>query len=216
MDAPWRQACAIIEIDSLGVFLQSEGPRTLVAMCPQRESSGRVRRMQSYPVDIEPNQVVQWIMAERRAAPSKFRIIARRALETRELPERKELRLGDEERENLSETATVATLQIAPAHPSDGWLLTDVVEDEIGPSASEEAEMTEEEQEIDVDVFYNEFIHPGRGNVSVFAEVAEPAGKARLARLINSIEKDRHASDRRGGSPRSMSASETTSDGCPR
>ena len=75
--------------------------------------------------------------------------------------------------------------------------------------------MTEEEQEIDVDVFYNEFIHPGRGNVSVFAEVAEPASKARLARLINSIEKDRHASDRRG-SPRSMSASETTSDGCPR
>ena len=209
MDAPWRQACAIIEINSLGVFLQSEGPRTLVAMCPQRESSGRVRRMQSYPVDIEPNQVVQWIIAERRATPSKFRIIARRALETRELPERKELRLGDEERENLSDTATVATLQIAPAHPSDGWLLTVVVEDEIGPSASDEAETTEE-QEIDIDVFYSEFIHPGRGNVSVFAEVEEPAGKARLTRLINIIEKDRHASNR-SESPRSMSASETTS-----
>ncbi|RNJ48107.1 hypothetical protein [Methylocystis hirsuta] len=171
--------------------------------------------MQSYPINIEPQQIVQWIMAERRAAPSKFRIIVRRALETRELPERKEVRLGDDERENLSETVTVATRQIAPAHPSDGWLLTVVVEDEIGPSASEEAEMTEEEQEIDVDVFYNEFIHPGRGNASVFAEVAKPAGKARLARLINSIEKDRHASDRRGA-PRSMSASETTSDGCPR
>ena len=54
--------------------------------------------MQSYPINIEAQLVVQWIMAERRAAPSKFRIIVGRALETRELPERKEVRLGDDER----------------------------------------------------------------------------------------------------------------------
>jgi hypothetical protein len=157
--------------------------------------------MQTYPIDIEPGQIVRWIIAERRATPSEFRIVATRALETRELPTRKEFRLGDEERENLSETATVATLQIAPADPSDGWLLTIVIEDEIGPGASGEAGTAEEEQEIGVDVFYDEFIRPGRGNASAFVEVEEPAGKAHLARLINDIEQDRHASDR-SASPR--------------
>jgi len=152
--------------------------------------------MQTYPIDIEPEQIVRWIIAERRAAPSKFRIVARRNLEPRELPAGKELRLGEEERADLSETATVATLQIAPDHPSDGWLLTVVVENEIGSPASDEGETTEEEQDIDVDVFYEEFIRPGRGNANVFAEAEGPAGKARLSRLINNIERDRHASDR--------------------
>jgi hypothetical protein len=151
--------------------------------------------MQDYPIDIEPEQVVRWIIAEHQVAPSKFKVVARRHLETRELPARKELRLGDEERADVSETATVVTLQIAPAHPNDGWLLTVVVEDEIGSPGSDEDETTEEEQDVDVDAFYEEFMLPGRGNANVFAEAEGPAGKARLTRLINDIERDRHGSD---------------------
>jgi hypothetical protein len=154
--------------------------------------------MQSYPIDIDAQQVVRWIMAERRAAPSKYRINVSRAFDTGKLPERKELRLGDEERENLSETAIVATLEITAAHPSDGWLLTVVVEDEIGPTVPDESERVEDEQEIGIDVFNEEFIRPGRGNVSVFAEVEGPTSKARLTRIINNIEKDQHASGRGG------------------
>jgi hypothetical protein len=156
-----------------------------------------MRRMESYSLDIEPRQIVRWIMAERRAAPSKYRITVSRAVETEALPERKELRLGDEERETLTETATVATLQIAPAHRSDGWLLTVVVEDEVGPSAFEESERIEDEQEIDLDVFNEEFIRPGRGSASVYAQAEGPAGKARITRLIDNIERDHHASARK-------------------
>jgi len=46
--------------------------------------------------------------------------------------------------------ATIATLEIAPAHTSDGWLLTVTVEDEIGPRASGEGTTTEAEQQIDL------------------------------------------------------------------
>lgn len=37
--------------------------------------------MEPYPVDIDAGQVVRWIMAEHRAAPSTFRILARRITE---------------------------------------------------------------------------------------------------------------------------------------
>lgn len=55
--------------------------------------------MRSYPADIDPVQLVRWIMAEQQAAPSRFRILARRASEQRVISARGELQLGDEERE---------------------------------------------------------------------------------------------------------------------
>ena len=72
--------------------------------------------MQTYPLDIDAVQVVRWIMAESEAAPSHFKVLARRAFEVQDLPARRELRLGDEEREDLTEVETVATLEIAPEH----------------------------------------------------------------------------------------------------
>jgi hypothetical protein len=152
--------------------------------------------MQDYPIDIEPAQIVRWIIVERQAAPSKFKIVARRALEARELATKKELRLGDEERDDLSETATMATLQIAPSHPSDGWLLTVTIDDEIGPPMPEGIAMGNEEQEIDVDEFYDEFLRPGRGNANAVAEVMDAAAKARLSRLLEDVETNRHGQDR--------------------
>jgi hypothetical protein len=58
--------------------------------------------MQTYPVDIDPAQVVRWIKAECEASPSAFRIAARRTREVRELPVGRTTHLGDEEREDLS------------------------------------------------------------------------------------------------------------------
>ena len=55
-------------------------------------------------------------MAEQAAAPRALKTSARRVTEVREIAVRSEFRLGDEEREDLSEVATIATLEIA----SDG------------------------------------------------------------------------------------------------
>ena len=84
--------------------------------------------MEPFPVDIDPKQIVRWIIAEHRMTPSSLKIVARRTAEERQIPTRAEFHLGDEEREDLSEIATVATLEIAPAHPSDGWQMTITVE----------------------------------------------------------------------------------------
>ena len=145
--------------------------------------------MPTYPVDTDPEQIVRWLLAEQQARPSILRISARRTAEVREIPERREFHLGDEEREDLSEVATVATLEIAPAHASEGWLLTIVIEDEVGPTAAGEGE-------IDLEKFYREFIRPGRGSATVVAEVQDSAAEARLTGLLNTIEKNRHGPDR--------------------
>jgi len=89
--------------------------------------------MDTYSVDIDSAQIIRWIRAENETSPTTFRIAARRSREIQEIPVRRELHLGDEEREDLSEIETVATLEIAPVHAIDGWLLRIVVEDEIGP-----------------------------------------------------------------------------------
>jgi hypothetical protein len=152
--------------------------------------------MRSYPVDIEPEQVVRWIMAECRAASSPFRAAARRATEVRELPTETRYRLGDEEREDLSEVATLATLEVEPVHAGEGWRLTVVLEDEAGPAVAEDG-VAEDEEDIELSTFYDEYIRSGRGTASVTAEVEDAAAEARLSRLLRQIETDRHAASGR-------------------
>ncbi len=148
--------------------------------------------MRTYPVDIDAAQVVHWIMAEQQATPTRFRILARRASEVRDIPARRELHLGDEEREDLSEVDTIATLEIAPAHAGDGWLLTVEVEDEAGPRLPERRPLVEPEESIDLRRFYEEFIRPGRGIANVVAEVEDDEAEVRLNELVGSIEKNLH------------------------
>lgn len=148
--------------------------------------------MQSYPVEIDPDQVVRWILAEHEAAPATFRITGRRKSEAREIPVRKEDHLGDEEREDIREIATIATLEIAPAHANDGWLLTVVVEDELGPRMPEKALTEGDEQGIDMSTFYREFIRSGRGTASIIAEVEDSAAEARMADLLDAIGRNVH------------------------
>jgi hypothetical protein len=154
--------------------------------------------MPKYPLDIDPGQVVRWIMAEHQATPSRFTITARRAAEVREIPIRRELHLGDEERGDLTEVDTIATLEIAPAHASEGWRLIVEVEDEAGPRLPEKSELVETEEQIDLRTFYDEFIRPERGVANVFAEVEDDAAEARLTQLLAGIERNQHGPEKAG------------------
>lgn len=154
--------------------------------------------MQSYAIDVEPEQLVRWILAEGEAATARFEAVASCIKETRDLPLRKEFRIGDEAREEVSEIVTVATLKITPLQPNDGWSLSIVIEDDLGPPISEEDNEAEEgEEEIDIDTFYNEFIISERGSANVVAEVENAGAKQRLSRVLADIVRDRHGKDRR-------------------
>lgn len=148
--------------------------------------------METYPVDIDPGQVVRWVKAECEAAPQSLRVTAMRSQETREIPLRREAHLGDEERQDLTEVDTVATLEISPLHASEGWLLSVVVEDEAGPRISNGGNTGEIEQRIDIGTFQKEFIRPGRGIANVLAEIENDAAREHVNRIINAIETNRH------------------------
>ncbi len=149
--------------------------------------------METYPVDIDAAQVVRWLKAETDIAPAELRISVKRSAVVQDIPLRSESHLGDTEREDLSEVETIATLEIAPTHANEGWLLSVVVDDELGPRLSNGAANAETEQTIDLGTFAKEFIRSGRGIASVTAEVQDTAAKARLDELLSAIETNRHA-----------------------
>lgn len=153
--------------------------------------------MESLEVDVDPEQIVRWVMAERKSAPRSLKTSARRVTEVREIPARRDFHLGDEECEDLSEVATIATLEISPAHEPGGWLLTVTVEDELGPRGSGDGAELGVERQIDLGTFYNEFIRPGRGIANVVAEADTPSARLHLARLLETIERNQHAVERR-------------------
>lgn len=150
--------------------------------------------MESYPVDLDPAQIVRWLLAEQTAGSLRLQLNARRSTEVREILEQQELHLGDEERDDLSEIATIGTLEITPQHRSEGWRLTIVVEDEAGPRLVEPGPAGE--QSIDLSMFYHDFLRPGRGTASIMAEVESPDGETHLMRLLTSIETDSHPDHR--------------------
>jgi prophage tail gpP-like protein len=151
--------------------------------------------MYTYPVDLEPEQIVRWVMAEREAAPNTFRIAVRQTVETREIPIRREIHLGDEDFEDLSEVAVDVTLEITSARGDDGWLLRIVVEDEAGPRLGYRESALPNDQEIDVRSFYRQFIQRGRGTATVVAEIDDTAAERRFRRLLDDITVNRHAGD---------------------
>ncbi|MGO9132718.1 MAG: hypothetical protein ACLP8A_01545 [Methylovirgula sp.] len=152
--------------------------------------------METYSVDIDAGQVVRWLKAEQETGASPFRITARRDREVEELPIQDELKLGDVEREDLSEVTTMATLDVEPFHANEGWRLSIVIEDDIGPRISDQRGVERNEQQIDIGTFYEEFIRPGRGNANVIVEVENSAAEERLRPLLDDIEKNHHGADR--------------------
>ena len=152
--------------------------------------------METYPVDVDAAQVARWVKDELEVAPSTLRISARRSREVRDIPLRQEFHLGDEEREDLTEVETIATLEIAPLHTSEGWLISVVVEDEVGPRVSLGDESAAAEQRIDPGTFYHDFIRPGRGIANVFVAVENATAKDHVNRLISAIETNRHGEAR--------------------
>ena len=148
--------------------------------------------MATYPIDIEPEQIVRWLVAEQKATPSLFRFDARRSVELRDIPPRLEYHLGDEEREDLSEVETIATLEVSPAHASDGWSLKVTVEDEAGPRVAAGDASTAAEQQIDLGTFYHQFIRSSRGIATATAEVQDAAAERHLNQLLDAILVNRH------------------------
>lgn len=148
--------------------------------------------MSSYPVDIDPEQVVRWLIVERQRGTSDLEITVRRSNETQPIQPRAKDRLGDAEREDLHDEATVARLEVSPVHASKGWRL--VIEVEGEPQSLEPEEEFEEdgEEPIDLDTFYLQYMRSGHGTARISAETEGPAAEVQLSELLQAIGTDAH------------------------
>jgi hypothetical protein len=148
--------------------------------------------VETYPVDIAPEQVVRWLMVEGRLHAFDLLVSATRSFEPGELTGGASRRLGDEEREEVSEISEVGLLEVMPRQKPHIWTLRVRVEDDIGPRLPEDESVPETEEELDLPTFYEEFIKADRGIAEVSVEVDSPAAKASFNRVLEAMTTDRH------------------------
>lgn len=149
--------------------------------------------MANYPVevDVDPEQVVRWLLVERQKGGTSLETRAWRVNENHPIARPLEQRLGDEDLEDISDEATVARLEISPAH-AEGWRIVISAEAEIQPIAPEEDSAEDEEEPIDLDAFYTDFVRSPRTTTTISAEAESPEAQAHLERFIHGIETDAH------------------------
>jgi len=70
--------------------------------------------VETYPIDIAPDQIVRWLMVEGRLHAFDLLVSATRSFEPGELTGGASRRLGEEEREEVSEISEVGLLEVMP------------------------------------------------------------------------------------------------------
>jgi hypothetical protein len=148
--------------------------------------------MESIAIDLAPEQIVRWLLDEDRRDAFDLLVNATRSYQTGELSSEDQGSLDDGEEAGLSETCEVGILEVRPRHEPHRWVLRIRVEDDIGPRVPEDEPVSEEEEEIDLGAFYEEFIKGNRGTAEAIAEVDSAADKASIDRLFGAMIRDIH------------------------
>jgi len=143
-------------------------------------------------VDIEPRQIVRWLLDEERIKAFDLLVTATRSYERAELAPGEERQLGEAEAEELSEINEVGLLEVMPRKEPNRWTLRLRVTDDIGPRMPEDEPVPTEDEEIDLATFNEEFVVADRGFTEVSAEAQDRAASAELTRLVEAIVENRH------------------------
>jgi hypothetical protein len=148
--------------------------------------------VESVPVDIEAKQIVRWLLDEERSKALDLLVSATRSYEREELAPGEEGQLGEAEKDELSEINEVGLLEVMPRKEPGRWTLRIRVTDDIGPRLPDDEPVPEEDEEIDLATFNEEFVVADRGFIEVSAEAQDRAASAELTRLVAAMLTDRH------------------------
>lgn len=148
--------------------------------------------METYPVDLEAEQIVLWLMDEAHLRAFDLLVRTTRSYRRTALGAAEDGRLGDTEREDLGESSAVGLVEVRPRHRPSLWALRIRVADDIGPGLPDDEPVPEGEEEVDLATFYEEFIKADRGLAEVNAEAESPGAKGSLTRVLDAMREDRH------------------------
>jgi hypothetical protein len=153
--------------------------------------------METFAVDLAPNQVVRWLLDEGRLHAFDLLVSATRSYQVNVLSPEDRAGFNEDEKEDLSEVSEIGILEVRPRDNPHRWRLRVRVADDIGPRVPEDEPFPEGEEEIDLPTFYEEFIRDNRGIAEVSAEVEGPAAKGSLNRILTAMLTDRHKAGKR-------------------
>jgi len=153
--------------------------------------------MESFAVDLAPNQVVHWLLDEDSLHAFDLLVSATRSYQVNVLSPEDRAALNEDEKEDLSEVSEIGILEVRPRDNLHRWTLRVRVADDIGPRVPEDEPVPEGEEDIDLPTFYEEFIRDNRGIAEVSAEVEGPAAKGSLNRILTAMLTDRHKAGKR-------------------
>jgi len=148
--------------------------------------------METYPVDVDPKQIVRWLMNEERQRDADLLVTVTRTYWRRTLRPQDDSRLGDAERDDLGESAEVGFVEVRPRHQPSLWTLRIRVADDIGPTLPEDEPVPDGEEEIDLATFYADFIKADRGLAEVSAEAESAGAKGSLTRVLEAMRENRY------------------------
>ena len=146
--------------------------------------------MAEYELDIAADQIVHWLRDEVASKSPRLEIAATREY-TADSIESFEA-AGVSADTDVASLVTVGTLEVKPAGGKDGWLLRVRVEDVVGPHVPEDESVSDIPEDIDFDGFYDDFVAPDQGTVSVTVTAETPEAKRRFDRIFNDLIRDRH------------------------
>ncbi|MCP4382208.1 MAG: hypothetical protein GY798_12480 [Hyphomicrobiales bacterium] len=146
--------------------------------------------MDEYTVDVAPDQVVRWLMAELQRNPDALEFRANRTFVAAGVENFEDD--GISEDTDVESVAAVAILEVMPARPTKNWILRLRVEDILGEHLPEDHSASEDPEEIELETFDALFVAPGRGilDVALFAET--PQAKAEFDAIFVDMLRDRH------------------------
>src|SRR5271165_1210538 len=101
--------------------------------------------METYPVDLDAGQIVDWLIEEQRRGSLDLDVAANRSYAPEALDSAEAQRLG-EEADDVSDVFAIGELEVRPRHTTDGWLLRIRVEDRLGSRLPEDEDAPPEEE----------------------------------------------------------------------
>jgi hypothetical protein len=136
---------------------------------------------EEFDIDISPRDLIAWTRADQAKRTPTLWASASKTVEKRDIGlETARVTLDDD----VVETVTRGVLEVSPRRGLGGWVLRVTADDTAGehPISDEEAE--EEEEELTLDAFEQEFLLPDGRIVDITMSVEDGAAKARLGRWV--------------------------------
>jgi hypothetical protein len=135
--------------------------------------------MDEYAVDVMPGDVLALARADARQTAPQFWVQASKQYSVETDFDREEYGIGEAE-DDLALVSVHGLFELSPRHEPGGWTLQLRADDDIGLIPSGEEGNYEDEEDISIDAFEEQFLLPEKGEVEVVVQADDDEAWARF------------------------------------